>query len=190
MENEWIQASAVEPLTGDEELAGTNATVRDFWAFAMGDLRTNNVRGYLAEFLVAKAVGATGRRVEWDAFDVLTPAGVRVEVKSAGYLQVWDQAKPSTIAFSGLMAKTWSPREGYAQTKTFNADVYVFALQTAREHDAYDPLDVSQWRFYVVPRRALEACGYASLGLRTVETLAGGAVSYADLGVAIDAASA
>lgn len=50
----------------------------------MSDLRTNNTRGYLAEYLVAKAVGATTCRVEWDTYDVLTPEGPRVEVKSAG----------------------------------------------------------------------------------------------------------
>lgn len=44
-------------------------------------LRMNNVRGDLAEFLVARAVGATGPRVEWDAYDVLAPDGTRIEVK-------------------------------------------------------------------------------------------------------------
>ncbi len=49
----------------------------------MSDLRTNNVRGYLAEFLVAKAVGAHGPRLEWDAYDVLAPDRTRIEVKSS-----------------------------------------------------------------------------------------------------------
>lgn len=189
MEDGRIHPNERQPLTGDESLVGADATVRDFWAFAMGDLRTNNVRGYLAEFFVAKAVGATGRRIEWDPYDVVTPSGVRIEVKSSGYLQVWEQAKPSTIAFGNLKARTWSPRDGYSHSKALNADVYVFAVQTARTHDEYDPLDVSQWRFYVVARAALEARGCASVGLTTVESLAGGAVSYSELRSAIDAAS-
>jgi len=45
------------PLTGQEPFDGLDATVLDFWRWAMSDLRVNNVRGYLAEFLVAKAVG-------------------------------------------------------------------------------------------------------------------------------------
>jgi hypothetical protein len=83
-----------------------DATVREFWAFAMSDLRMNNVRGYLAEFLVAKAVGATGSRVEWDAYDVLTPDGIRVEVKSAGHLQVWAQRRLSRISFGSMKGRS------------------------------------------------------------------------------------
>lgn len=51
-------------LDGSEQFAGVDASVLDFWRFAMSDLRMNNVRGYLAEFLVARAVGATSNRVE------------------------------------------------------------------------------------------------------------------------------
>jgi len=93
-------------LGGAEEFAGCPATVLDFWRFAMPDLRTNNVRGYLAEFLVAQAVGAAGAKVEWDAYDVLTPSGTRVEVKSSAYLQVWEQRRLSRIVFSGLRGRT------------------------------------------------------------------------------------
>jgi len=72
----------------------------------------NNVRGYLAEFLVARAVDATLPRTEWDAFDVLTPDGVKVEVKSSAYLQVWDQRRFSRIVFTGLRGRTWTPQDG------------------------------------------------------------------------------
>ena len=56
------------PLSG-EEGAGTDATVVDLWRFALSSLRMNNARGYLAEFLVAKAVGSTGLQIEWDPYD-------------------------------------------------------------------------------------------------------------------------
>lgn len=84
--------------------------MEDFWRFALSDFRMNNTRGYLAEFLVAKAVGATSGRVEWDAFDVLAPSGARIEVRSSAYLQVWDQRRPSRIVFSGLTGRTRSPK--------------------------------------------------------------------------------
>ena len=72
-----------EPVlqTGDEPINGADATLRDFWAWCLSDLRTNTVRPMLAEFLVARAVGAEQRtRIERDAYDVLTPDGVKVEV--------------------------------------------------------------------------------------------------------------
>ena len=155
----------------------------------MSDLRTNNLRGYLAEFLVAEAVGAKQRRVEWDAFDVTTPTGVTIEVKASGYLQAWAQRKHSTITFSGLRAKTWTPQTGYAPQPSYNADVYVFCVQTATSHDAYNPLDVNQWDFYVMSRKTLAATELASLTLNTVRTLAGEAVAYNELGKAIDRAA-
>ena len=72
----------------------------------MPDLRMNNVRGYLAEFLVAQAVGSKAARVEWDDYDVLAPDGTRIEVKSSGLLQAWEQAGPSRIVFSGLRGRS------------------------------------------------------------------------------------
>lgn len=154
----------------------------------MSDLRTNNVRGYLAEFLVAKAVGAGGSRIEWDAYDVLTPEGIRIEVKSAGYLQTWNQRRLSRISFGSMKGRTWSPEMGESATASLNADVYVFAVQTALQHELYDPLDIGQWQFYVLAREAVEATGYASIGLTTLRSLSDGAVPYDDLARAIRAA--
>ena len=53
-------------LTGSEPIAGTAATVLDFWKFAMSDLRTNSIRGYVAELRVSQAVKAETARVAWD----------------------------------------------------------------------------------------------------------------------------
>lgn len=190
VEEEWIRPPAVTHLLGDEQFVGCAASVVDFWRFAMSDLRTNNVRGYLAEFLVAKAVGAQGSRLEWDAYDVLAPDGTTIEVKSSAYLQVWDQRRPSRIVFSGLRGRTWTPQDGEASEATYNADVYVFAVQTAQRHDEYNPLDVGQWLFYVLPRAAIEAMGYKSVSLPTLLTAAGTPTPYPELAGAIARAAA
>lgn len=185
VDDEWMTAPPAQRLTGDEYFVGLDATVRDFWAFAMSDLRMNNVRGYLAEFLVARAVEATGQRIEWDSYDVLTPEGIRVEVKSAGHLQVWDQRTVSRISFGSMKGRTWDPRRGEGAEATLNADVYVFCIQTAVEHDGYDPLDVSQWEFYVVSLADIEATGYKSIGMPTLRQLTTGNTPYAELQDAI-----
>ena len=88
-----------------KQIAGTDATVVDFWRFALSNLWMNNARGYLAEFLVAKAVGSTGLRIEWDPYDVLAPNGTTIEVKTSAYLQAWDQYKLSMIQFTGLRSR-------------------------------------------------------------------------------------
>lgn len=183
--DDWIRPPDPARLHGDEAFTGLDATVRDFWSFAMSDLRMNNVRGYLAEFLVARAVGTHEARIEWDAYDVETPEGIRVEVKSAGYLQAWAQRRLSRISFGSMKGRTWDPEEGESPEATLNADVYVFAIHTATRHEDYRPLDVAQWDFYVVSRAAIEATGYASIGLPTLRTLSDGAVAYAELDQAI-----
>lgn len=189
MADEWTKVPPVRPLTGAEEFIGIEATVTDFWRFAISDLKMNNVRGYLAEFLVAQAVGAVGQRVEWDAFDVETPTGIKIEVKSSAYIQAWDQRRPSNITFSGLRGRTWDARTGESPEATYNADVYVFCVETAKTHDAYDPLDTTQWQFYVAPMATIAATGYKSIGLPTLSRLTGGPITYADLAVAISTAS-
>lgn len=183
-----FQPPPAPALTGDERFTGLDSTVSEFWSYAARDLRSNVLRGVLAEWLVAKAVGAAEPQPEWHEFDVLTPAGVRIEVKSSAYLQAWPQRHLSTITFRGLSSQRFDPETGYSGLRTFNAEVYVFCVQTAQSHGDYDPLDVSQWGFYVLPRSRVESIGYRSIGLARIERETQ-RVSFAELAAAIDQAA-
>ncbi|WP_156153452.1 hypothetical protein [Domibacillus robiginosus] len=44
-------------------------------------------------------------RIEWNAFDLVTPTGIKVEVKSAAYVRSWQQVKNSAISFRIAPAK-------------------------------------------------------------------------------------
>lgn len=173
-------------LTGNERIEGADATVLDFWKFAMSDLRTNNVRGYFAEFLVARAVGAEHARIEWDAWDVTAPDGTRIEVKSSGYLQAWAQNKLSVPTFRVTPTRGWDEATGARTPQVLNADVYVLSLHTAKRHEDYDPLDTGQWVFYVASRSSIESRSGQYMGLATVAGLAD-PVGYAQLGSRIAA---
>src|SRR5207253_6112014 len=134
-------------LTGSEGFSEGDATVLDFWRWALGDLRMNNARGYLVEFLVTRAVGSTDPlRIEWGAHDVKAPDGTRIEVKSTGYLQSWAQKALSVPRFSFTGAQmSWDEEAGtYVVDPTGRVDVWVFALHTCSDHDSYDPLNVGQ----------------------------------------------
>jgi hypothetical protein len=73
---------------------GRGFDVQSFWQWACSDLCSNLLRGMAGEFLVAQAVGcAHGTRTEWDALDVITASGIKVEVKTSAYIQTWKQAK-------------------------------------------------------------------------------------------------
>lgn len=123
--------------------------------------------------------------MEWDAYDVFTRDGVRVEVKSSAYLQAWTQSRLASIRFGGLNGRTWDAVTGYSPAASYNADVYVFAVVTARDHESYDPLDLTQWSFWVLPRSTLEATGQRSLSLARVEAMAGSQVLYGELAEAV-----
>lgn len=185
---EWVPAPVLPPLSGDERFKGADASVIDFWRFAMSDLRMNNTRGYLAEFLVARALGVAAQRVEWDDYDVLWD-GVKIEVKSSAYLQAWAQRRPSQIRFTGLRGRSWGDiTAGLADEKTYKADVYVLSVLTTEDHALYDPLDVGAWQFYVLPRSVIEEKGVDSMSLATVDQLAV-AVAFDGLASAIRRAS-
>lgn len=178
---------------GDESFTGLDATVLDFWRFAVSDLRTNSVRGHLAEFLVARAVGATGPRVEWDLFDVLAPDGTKIEVKSTGHVQAWPQAKnPRTPSWPIARTVPYEVVPYDASQADLQADVYVFALHIERDRQRYDATDTSQWVFHVLSRAQVEALprgtkGHALATLPRIQHLAP-EVTYSRLATAITAA--
>lgn len=104
----------------------------------------------------------------------MTPEGIKIEVKSAAYLQAWEQRKLSRIGFTGLSARLLDEELGnYAGDRMYNADVYIFAVQTSTDHEAFDVLDTGQWEFYVASREAVVATRRRSLGLNAVRAIAG-----------------
>ena len=91
-------------LTGDELITNcgepTGLQVKDFWSWSNSGLLGNALRGKLAEYLVSVDLGCKSDvREEWDAYDLVTCDGVTVEVKSASYLQSWEQESLSNISF-------------------------------------------------------------------------------------------
>lgn len=134
----------------------TRLNQQGFWEWAYGDLLSNTNRGVLAEYIVATALGIHDtKRVEWDQYD-LKIGDVKVEVKSAAYVQTWEQTRLSKIVFGIRPAKGWDSRTNISATiAQRSADVYVFCLLEGEQRDRIDPLDVEQWTFYVLPTSKL-----------------------------------
>lgn len=128
---------------------------QEFLAWAYHDLRANTLRGVLAEYIVAKALGTLKKkRVEWDKYD-LRVDDFGVEVKSAAYVQSWGTG-PSAISFDISPKIGWdASTDTYPASAERSAAVYVFCLLTETNPDHVDPLDVAQWTFYVLPKSAL-----------------------------------
>ena len=149
-----------EPFIGTQVQALASATVGEFWQWAYSDIVNNTNRGILAEFIVAKALGSAEEvRTNWASYDVDTSSGTKVEVKSAAFLQSWEQVELSNPRFQIGKTWGWDQETGeYVDEPQRYADVYVFCLLAYQEDKRQlNPLDLSQWEFYVVATSRIEA---------------------------------
>lgn len=138
------------------------SSLASFWSWAYSDLMDNTQRGMIAEYLVACALGIQNvPRISWNRYDLETPDGITVEVKASGYLQTWEQVKPSKIIFRIPKTHGWnSVTNEYDPEERRQADVYIFCVHNHTEKETANPLDTRQWEFYVVATEKLnEACG-------------------------------
>jgi len=148
--------------TGEEVFIGLGEgkllTLKDFWQWSSSDLVSNATRGILAEFLVASALGLNHCvRNEWDSYDLKTETGVKIEVKSAAYVQSWYQQKLSNIIFNIRSTLAWDYKTNrFAKEKKRQSDVYVFCLLHHEDKKTINPMDLSQWTFYVVSTKKIE----------------------------------
>lgn len=151
------------PKNGTEDLTfngqKTEYKLFDFWRWSVSDLLSNATRGRLAEFIVGTAVGINPDHIrdEWDTYDLKTVDGIKIEVKSAAYIQCWSQKCFSSISFS-------IKRSFYRVTDTNNesvklkryADLYVFCVLKHKDQNTIDPLKMEQWDFYILPTFRLD----------------------------------
>jgi hypothetical protein len=123
------------PKSGEETLSHEGIplshNLMDFWRWSVSDLLSNATRGRFAEFIVATATGVDIQqpRDEWAAFDLITPDGIKIEVKSSAYIQSWHQKELSKISFSTKAAYVWDSETSTQSAIAYrSADVYVFCL--------------------------------------------------------------
>ncbi|QDU65456.1 hypothetical protein [Engelhardtia mirabilis] len=168
--------------------------LRDFWAWNQSDLLSNLCRAAFAEFIVARALSADTSTVrdEWGTYDLRAASGLKVEVKTSGFLQSWHQNSLSEPSFSIRPARAWHPdKNTFGSDVRRHADVYVFALLAHKDKATVDPMDLSQWRFYVVSTATLNSAKpkAKTLSLSALEGLAG-PVSFDEVASAVEASIA
>lgn len=162
--------------TGDEHIVFDGMPIghllSDYWAWNSSNLLINTERGSFSEFIVSSALDLdlSGTREDWGPYDVFFPFhwsedgvehdAVHVEVKSAAYLQSWEQSKLSNITFSIRPARAWDPELGYYGEVKRQSDVYVFCHYTQKDRSRADPLVLDDWDFYIISTKKLdEICG-------------------------------
>lgn len=150
-------------LTGSEQMAsptrGTvGPSVMGLWQWASSNLFDNTMRGMLAEHMVATALGAAdeGIRTEWDAFDLETESGLKVEIKSCAFLQSWAQETSSAATIRIRETLAWDQNTArYEDERRRQADVYVVCVFTGTDISRDDILDLDLWTFLVAPTTVL-----------------------------------
>jgi len=184
----------VERKSGDEKFycAGKNLDIDllSFWQWSASDLVNNTMRGILAEYIVGTALNLTnGVRTEWDAFDLLTKDGIKIEVKSAAYLQSWAHKKLSDIKFSIRQTKLLdAPTKELASELKRRADIYVFCILHHQEQESLNPLNLEQWTFYILPSSTLNETfpTQKTLGLSSLLKLSPYTAKYKEIAGCID----
>jgi hypothetical protein len=169
----------------NEKAIDLDFNVLDFWKWSVSDLLSNATRGRLAEFIIAKGLGISTEipRDEWQAYDLITQDGIKIEVKSSAYIQSWFQKEFSKILFSIKHSYAWSSDTNeLSKIKLRQADVYIFALLDCKDQDLINPLDLSQWCFFVLSTKTLDKFkpSQSKISLSSLQKLAK-SVSYADL---------
>jgi hypothetical protein len=176
-------------LHGDVELSA-RVGMLDFWRWAFSDLLEDTLKGLYSEWMVGQLLGLPmphGGRPGYGNFDLLSPGGLRIEVKSSAYWQSWklrnedgslktapeiERWRPppgKPITFGGLRARDAVDRSN--QTAGYKSDLYVFCFQSESDPERWDALDLDQWEFYALARSALEEIGVASLSLKRLRNV-------------------
>jgi hypothetical protein len=168
--------------------------VLDFWRWSTSDLVANTTRGILAEYIVARALGVPTdcAREEWGSYDLLTRRGIRVEVKSAAFVQSWAQSRLSTIQFVVPKRRGWDPQTNIMEsTASRHSEVYVLALLEHTDKPTIDPLNLAQWRFWAIPTKSLNerARSQHSITLRSLKAIAGEPMDFWHLAEAVEEAA-
>ena len=158
-----IKLSKITPerKSGNEKFSFNNKDLdfrlKDFWVWNQSNLIENRTRGILSEFIIKQPLNIeNGTRIEWDSYDLITKTGIKIEIKSASYIQSWEQNEYSEIKFGIAPTKGEPINPKYDGKYRRWSDYYVFCLLNIKDQKAINPLDLNQWTFYVLKTEVLD----------------------------------
>ena len=146
VENEPMVLTGKESFTNGGNPVGL--TVTDFWSFQYSNI--DHDPEYVAEFLVAKALGKSVRDngQSWTLYDI-DYDGLRVEGKETSWWHPFNEPGKLSLRRSFGIAAPRSVGER-------QCDVYVFCLLTGEDRASACPLELKHWKFYVVARSVID----------------------------------
>lgn len=146
---------------GQALLNGKKRKALDFWSWAYSDLMQNITRGYVAQYIVAWALGVDEKPNDpWQPFDVRSPEphNKRIEVKSTSFLQSWTHGEKNRNPLFVLgQRRPFSSENGLGKKPEWNADIYVLSYFHCKEADKADIMNLDQWKFWVFQKEQIVA---------------------------------
>ena len=142
------------------------------------------------EHLSKSAVSRVVSRLK-ERFEEWQNRALSEEVYAIVYIQSWHQEQLSPIIFKVPKTRVWDEDTNQRSVDTRRqADVYVFALLAHTHQRTLDPLNVSQWEFFVVPTISLDhrIRSQHSIALPSLRALSGESVSFSKLKSAVEKA--
>lgn len=183
----------LELLSGAEKftLKGKDIglTVKDFWQFQFSSLMDN--LGYVAEFLVAKALEKNNpeNSIGWTVYD-LTYGEMKIEVKTTSYYHSFNPDGFTSEQRVFSIRKTHTKYKNVASNKERQNDIYIFCVDTGRTRETANPLNLDCWDFYVVPTSLIDKfCkDQKTVSLNRIQNITGmkKGISYNELKDAVD----
>ncbi len=156
-------------LTGDELFQNDGMymdfNLLDFWGWYASDLLNHPVRGAIAEFIVAKALGIpTDNKAGWRSYDLLY-RNRKIEIKSCARVSDSHGGKTARIVFSikkQLCLWDEDVTDGYCtkeqlwKYKCHHSDFYIFCFLAENDNSKANPMMLEQWEFYILPTATID----------------------------------
>lgn len=135
--------------------------ILDFWKYKYSNIW--NMQEYIAEFLIEKALGLekSQNTDSWTLYDI-DYRSKRIEIKETSYYHPWNENGniSNQRVFGITMAN--SSYEKPSQENKFERqnDIYVFCLNIGKTREEANPMNITNWEFYIVPTKTINAlCG-------------------------------
>lgn len=150
-------------FTGDELFIDNGTymdfSLSDFWQWYASDLLNHPIRGAIAEFLVAKAIGVpTDSRPGWRSYDLLYK-GKKIEIKSCARVSDSHGGRNNRICFvipKQLCLWDEDVKDGVCTKEQLwkyecrHSDLYVFCFLAESDPLKANPMEIDQWEFYIL----------------------------------------
>ncbi len=135
-----------------------NLCIIDFWRWALSNLSGGSTLKMLGEFIVTSALNRDiEMRNEVDVYNLKTENDKKIGVLSASHLQTWSKNGLPNISYTNNPCFKWDDNFPMQSSERLRlVELFVFCLLQHRNEHTLNPVDISQWTFFVIDTNLLQ----------------------------------